>query len=313
MARSALQRIAAFDIGTNTVLMLMVDRRPDGTLMPLADLSRITRLGRGVERTGHLDSAAARATLDAIVEFSGRARELGAERIIGVATAAVRDAADGASFLSQVRKEAGVELEVISGETEARLEYLAVARGLQLDPAARILIIDIGGGSTEFIRVEPGRELQAASLQVGSVRLTERQIHHDPPAPAEVTALRVTIDAAIDSLNWSYQPETLVGSAGTATTVCAVALKMAVYDAGIVHGYRLSRAEVRRALELFGTLPHEERSKLPGLIEGRVDVIFAGTAILERVMERFNVEEVVISDQGVRWGLVWRELDRMRA
>jgi exopolyphosphatase/guanosine-5'-triphosphate,3'-diphosphate pyrophosphatase len=312
MAPPASQRIATLDVGTNTVLMLVVERRPDGTLVPLADLARITRLGRGVERTGRLDPDSARNTLDAIVEFSGRARELGAERIIAAATAALRDAADGASFLTQVRDKAGVELGVISGETEAQLEYLAVVRGLRLDPAARILIVDIGGGSTEFIRVEPGAELQAVSLQIGSVRLTERHIHHNPPAPAEVTALRATIDAAIDSLNWSYRPEILVGIAGTATTVCAVALELAAYDANIVHGYRLSRAEVGRTLELFGTLPHQERRKLPGLIEGRVDVIFAGTAILERVMARFDVEEVVISDQGVRWGLVWRELDRMR-
>jgi exopolyphosphatase/guanosine-5'-triphosphate,3'-diphosphate pyrophosphatase len=312
MAAPETRRIAALDVGTNTVLMLVVERRPDGTVVPIADLARITRLGRGVERSGHLDPAAARATLDAIGEFSRRARELGAERIVGAATAAVRDAADGASFLTRVRDEAGVELDVISGDLEAHLSYLAVVRGLRLDPSARILIVDIGGGSTEFIRVEPGAELRAVSLQVGSVRLTERHIHHDPPAPAEVTALRATIDGAIDSLNWSYRPEILVGIAGTATTVCAVALKLAVYDANIVHGYRLSRAEVGRTLELFGTLPHQERSKLPGLIEGRVDVIFAGTAILERVMARFDVEEVVISDQGVRWGLVWRELDPPR-
>lgn len=312
MAPSALRRLAALDVGTNTVLMLVVERRPDGTLVPLADLARITRLGRGVERTGRLDPAAARGTLDAIVEFSRRARELGAEPIVAAATAALRDVADGASFLTQVRDEAGIELAVISGETEARLSYLAVLNGLRLDPNARILIVDIGGGSTEFIRVEPGAELQASSLQVGSVRLTERHIHHDPPAPSEVTALRATIDAAIDSLNWSYRPDILVGIAGTATTVCAVVLKLAVYDAAIVHGYRLSRAEVGRTLEVFGTLTNQERRRLPGLSEGRVDVIFAGTAILERAMARFDVEEVVISDQGVRWGLVWRELERMR-
>jgi len=140
--------------------------------------------------------------------------------------------------------------------------------------------------------------------------MTERHVHHDPPAPAEVTALRATIDGAIDSLGWSYRPKVLVGIAGTVTTVCAVTLKLAVYDAGLVHGYRLSRAEVGHTLELFGTLPHPERSRLPGLIEGRVDVIFAGTAILERVMARFDAEEVTVSDQGVRWGLVWRELER---
>jgi len=312
MASSGVQRIATIDVGTNTVLMLAVEPRSDGTLVPLADLARITRLGRGVERSGRLDPAAAQTTLDAIVEFAVRARELGVERITAVATAALRDVADGASFLAQVRAKAGIELSVISGETEAQLSYLAVVRGLRLDPAARVLIVDIGGGSTEFIRTEPGAELHAVSLQMGSVRLTERHIHHDPPAPAEVTALRATIDNEIDSLNWNYRPETMVGIAGTATTVCAVALKLIDYDSATVHGYRLSRAEVGHTLELFGTLPSQERRKLPGLVEGRVDVIFAGTAILERVMARFDVEEVVISDQGVRWGLAWREIDRMR-
>ncbi|HUY20251.1 MAG TPA: Ppx/GppA phosphatase family protein [Candidatus Binataceae bacterium] len=310
MAPSAARRIAALDVGTNTVLMLVVERRPDGTLVPLADMARITRLGRGVERTGHLDPAAARATLDAIVEFANRARELEAESIVAVATAALRDVADGAAFLTRVREEAGIELTVISGETEAQLSYLAVVRGLGLDASGRLLIVDIGGGSTEFIRVEPGAELQAFSLQLGSVRLTERHIHHDPPAPGEVAALRATIDAAIDSLNWSYRPDLMVGIAGTATTVCAVALKLVAYDSNLVHGYRLSRGEVGRSLELFGTLPNQQRRLLPGLAEGRVDVIFAGTAILERVMARFDVEQVVISDQGVRWGLAWRELER---
>jgi exopolyphosphatase/guanosine-5'-triphosphate,3'-diphosphate pyrophosphatase len=304
------QRLAAFDVGSNTVMMLVVERRADGSLAPIADLSRITRLGRGVDSTGHLDSDSARDTLSAIVEFSQRARELGATRIIGAATAAVRDAADGKAFLARVRGDAGVALDVISGQTEAELSHLAVIRGLRISPAARLLIIDIGGGSTEFIRAEPSRPLETVSLQIGSVRMTERYIHHDPPAPAEVTALRTTIDNAIDSLGWNYRPNVLVGIAGTVTTVCAVTLKLSTYDPDLVHGYRLSRDEVGRTLELFGKLAHPERSRLPGLIDGRVDVIFAGTTILERVMARFDAESVTVSDQGVRWGLVWRELDR---
>src|SRR5262249_14945383 len=155
--------------GSNTVLLLAVERRPDGSLAPLVDLSRITRLGRGVDRAGRLDPASAQNTLDTIVEFAKRARELGAGRIIGAATAAVRDAADANEFLARVRDQAGVELDVISGETEAELEYLAVTSGLRLDPAASLLIIDIGGGSTEFIRAEPDHPLETVSLQIGSV------------------------------------------------------------------------------------------------------------------------------------------------
>ncbi|MBF6567247.1 MAG: Ppx/GppA family phosphatase [Candidatus Binataceae bacterium] len=302
-------RLAALDVGTNTVLMLVVELHPNGTLHKLADLSRIARLGRGVDRTGRLDPDSAAMTLATIAEFATRARELGVDRIIAVATAALRDAADGASFIQQVRDATGVELRIISGEAEARLSYLAVAKGLDLQTQSRILLIDIGGGSTEFIRSEPDRDLQAVSLQIGSVRLTERFFHNDPPSAEEVAALRAAVDKAIDSLNWKFRPEVLVGIAGTATTICAVALRLADYDSNLVHGHRLTRTEVGRTLNLFATLPYAERRKLPGLAEGRVDVILAGAVILDRVMERFGLAEVVISDQGVRWGLIWQELE----
>ena len=304
-------RLATLDVGTNTVLMLVAERDPAGAVHAIADFARITRLGRGVDSSGRLDPDAAAQTLATIVEFVQKARELGAEKIVGVATAALRDVSDGAEFIAQVKARAGVDLEIITGETEAQLSYLAVTRGLQLDPAAKLLIADIGGGSTELIRAEPGRELDVASLQIGSVRLTERFVHHDPPTAHEAMDLRLAVNEALQALEWEFSPDQMVGIAGTVTTVCAIVLGLAAYDPKVVHGHRLSQGDVIATIAKLGALPLEERKKLPGLEPGRADVIFAGAAILERIMCHFNMNELVVSDQGVRWGLLWRTLETL--
>jgi len=306
-------KLAALDVGTNTVLMLVVERNPDGELRTLAELSRITRLGRGIESSARLDPQAAAATLDAIVEFTGQARALGAEKILAVATAALRDASDGAEFLARVRERAGIELEIISGESEAQLAWLAVSRGLKLDPAEHVLVVDIGGGSTELIRAEPGRRLDAVSLQIGSVRLTERIVKHDPPLIREAADLRLAVDDAIRALGWKFHPTLMVGIAGTVTTICAFVLGLEHYDSKIVHGHRMQHREVLDAIARLCKIPLSERMKLPGIDPGRADVIIAGAAILERIMASFGLDEVVVSDQGVRWGLVWREFEAQGA
>lgn len=302
-------KFAAFDVGSNTVLALVVEA-VNGGLNRIDDFTRITRLGRGVDANGKLDPASAKLTLDAIVEMAGKARALGAERIVGVATAALRDASDGAAFIAQVKQLAGFDLEVITGQTEAELSYLAVKRGLPLDPAAKLLIVDIGGGSTELIRAEPGSPTEAISLQMGSVRLTERLVKHDPPTSVDAAELRLAADEKLKDLHWSYQPDELVGIAGTVTTIATVALGLKEYDPKLVHGHHLTHDEVTRTLLKLASVPLAERKKLPGLEEGRADVIFAGGAILERIMAHFHLNDVVVSDQGVRWGLAWRELEK---
>jgi exopolyphosphatase/guanosine-5'-triphosphate,3'-diphosphate pyrophosphatase len=302
--------LAALDVGTNTVLMLVAECGADGAVTALADFARITRLGRGVDANHRLDPDAVARTVDTIAEFADRARALGAVKILSAATAAVRDAADGAAFLAQVKDRTGVVLEVISGETEAQLSWLAVRKGLRLDPADRVLVVDIGGGSTELIRAQPGRKLEVTSLQLGSVRLTERLVHHDPPIAREAADVRIAVDEALRALGWDFRPNTLVGIAGTVTTVCALALGLEKYDPAIVHGHRLSHREVLEAVMRLAAVPLEERKKLPGIEPARADVIFAGAAILERVMAHFELEHVIVSDQGVRWGLVWRELQK---
>jgi len=301
-------KIGALDVGTNTVLMLVAETTADGGARRVIDLARVTRLGRGVDHNHRLDPPAALRTLDTIAEFVEQARAAGAEKILAAGTATLRDAADGERFIRRVRERTGVELEIIAGETEAWLSYLAVMRGLRLDPSKRLLIIDIGGGSTEFICAQPGAKLRMVSLQIGSVRLTERILHHDPPTAREAADLRLAIDAELTGLGWKLETDALVGIAGTVTTVCAVALQMEPYDPDRVHGYALSRPEVERVLGLLGSMPLAERRNLKGLDPARADVIFAGAAILERVMSEAGVSGVTVSDQGVRWGLVWREL-----
>jgi exopolyphosphatase/guanosine-5'-triphosphate,3'-diphosphate pyrophosphatase len=301
-------KLATLDVGTNTVLMLVAERDSSGAIRTIADFARITRLGRGVDSSGRLDPDSAAQTLAAIVEFAQKARALGAEKIVGVATAVLRDVSDGAEFIAQVKARAGLDLEIITGDTEAQLSWLAVTKGLQLDPAAKLLIVDIGGGSTELVRAEPGRPLDLVSLQIGSVRLTERFVHHDPPDAREAMDLRLAVNETLQRLDWDFTPDLMVGIAGTVTTVCAIVLGLTAYDPQVIHGHRLSQDEVIATIAKLGAVPLAARKQLPGLEPGRADVIFAGAAILERIMSHFHMNEVVVSDQGVRWGLFWRTL-----
>lgn len=303
-------KLATFDVGTNTVLLLVVESQSNGNLKAILERARITRLGKGVDKSGKLDPGAAQTTLETITEFASEARAAGAEKIIAVATSALRDARDGADFIRRVKETAGVELQIVPGLEEAELSRLAVERSLNLDPDLHLLITDIGGGSTELIRSEPGRELVAVSMQIGSVRLTERIIEHDPPSHDEIAKLSATIDENLEQLRWTFRPEVLVGIAGTVTTIAAVAMGMRKYDAARVHGHSLTRAEVSAVLKKFGAVTLAERKKIPGLVEARADVIFAGALILDRVMAHFGVGRVIVSDQGVRWGLAWREFER---
>jgi exopolyphosphatase/guanosine-5'-triphosphate,3'-diphosphate pyrophosphatase len=303
-------KIGSLDVGTNTVLMLVVEQQEDGGLRKLADFSRITRLGRGLYSAGKLDPAAAQQTLDTIAEFVEQARALGAEKIVSAATAALRDAADGKEFIARVKQRCGIDLEIITGETEAQLAYLSSIKGLNLDRTANLLIVDIGGGSTELIRAQPGGSVDAVSLQIGSVRLTERFIRSDPPHAREAADMRIAIDEALETLRWNFQPDVMVGIAGTVTTICAVMLGLPSYDPERVHGHVLTEAEVLHAISLFGGTPLEERKRLPGMVPERADVIFAGAAILERIMAHFKINRLIVSDQGVRWGLAWRELEK---
>lgn len=303
-------RYATLDVGTNTVLLLVAE--PDGSAFrPVVERAEITRLGKGVDQTGRLAQDSLEATVSAISRFAAEARALGAVEIACVATSASRDAANGAEFLDRVRREAGVEAEIISGNLEAELTYLSAAR--DVDVRRPIAVLDIGGGSTELVIGHAGQVHFKRSFNLGSVRLTERFVKSDPPQPAERAQLQRFVDEAFAEAPLPPPGFQFVGVAGTVTTVCAVSRGIAPYDSERVHLSRLGLEEVRRETERYFRLSVAEKRALAGMEPKRADVIAAGSLILERAMERLGASEAIVSDRGIRWGLLYHRFGKALA
>ena len=296
-------RFAAIDVGTNTVLLLVAERQGDA-LVSLLERSEITRLGRGVDRTGLLDPGAVGDTVAVLSLYTRLARELGAAAIACVATSAARDARNGAEFFAAARERAGLTPEVISGEEEARLVYLAAFKDFG---SGGLAVLDVGGGSTEFI-VGEGPVLRARlSLQVGAVRLTERHVRGDPIPAEELAALREAARGALEPLT-AIEPAPgarLVGVAGTVTTLCAVVRGLPRHEPQRVHGASLSLGEIERTIESLARLTVRERAQVPGMEPKRADVIVGGAVVVAEAMRRTRLDRLTVSDRGVRWGLLY--------
>jgi exopolyphosphatase/guanosine-5'-triphosphate,3'-diphosphate pyrophosphatase len=303
----ARERVAVVDQGTHSCRLLVVERDVDGEPVVLAEDMIITRLGAGVDATGLLDPEALARTETVFARYCRRARALGASRIRVAATSAVRDATNRERFVEMVRRHAGTDPEVIGGDEEARLSFLGGTRGL---PAADgpFLLVDIGGGSTEFVvGAEPGRADADVSTQIGSVRLTERHIRTDPPAGAELAAIRTTVADALDAAEVAvpaiHAARTMVSVAGTATTIQAVALGLARYDPEITHRSRLSLATAEAVLDRLAAMTTPERAALPVMAPGRAEVIVAGGLILVETMRRFGFDDTLVSETDILLGL----------
>lgn len=300
------ERFAAIDVGTNTVLLLVAERRAGG-FAPLVERAEITRLGKGVDRTGALAPEAIAATVEVLARFAAEARALGARGIACVATSAARDARNGQAFFAAAREAAGLAPEVIPGDEEARLVWASAwsdfgPRGGE----GALAVLDVGGGSTEFVVGEGPAPRARTSLQVGAVRLTERHLRSDPVPPAELAALRAAARAALAPLR-DLRPAPgarLVAVAGTVTTLAAVAQALPAYDAARVHGTSLTRAQVASLLERLAALPVAARAALPGMEPRRADVIVAGCAVVLEAMDVAGMDALTVSDRGVRWGLL---------
>jgi len=300
-------RFAVVDQGTNSIRLLVVEPDGDG-LRELARDMVITRIGEGVDRTGRIDPAALERTVAVLATYCRRARALHAERIRVAATAAVREAANRGDLERAVREHAGSELEVISGEREAELSFLGAARGLEAP--APFLVLDIGGGSTELV-LGSERPEAAVSLQMGSVRLTERFVREDPPAERELEAMRVAVLGLLEEAELRVpvrEARTLVAVAGTSTTVQAISLGLGRYDPEAIHRTRLSLPEAERVLAELAAMTTPERSALPVMAPGRGDVIVAGAVILVAVMRRFGFEGCVVSETDILDGLAFDAL-----
>jgi exopolyphosphatase/guanosine-5'-triphosphate,3'-diphosphate pyrophosphatase len=309
-------RVAAIDQGTNSIRLLVVEPSSSvaGGPIELARDMVITRLGQGVDQTGRIDPEALRRTTDVLARYCRRAHALGAQRIRVAATSAVRDAENREDFAEAVREHAGSELEIISGEQEAGLSFLGGTRGLDtaLTPMP-CLVLDIGGGSTEFVMgSQPGRAANAISTQMGSVRLTERFVHHDPPSAEELAELSIAVDRVLDEVE-AHMPvrdaRTLVAVAGTATTLQAIALGLDRYDPDAIHRTWLTCDAADRVLAGLIRMTTPERAALPIMAPGRGDVIVAGGVILTTMMRRFGFERALVSETDILDGLAFELLD----
>jgi exopolyphosphatase / guanosine-5'-triphosphate,3'-diphosphate pyrophosphatase len=304
-----LKRLAAVDIGTNSVLLLVAERGADGKLRAVADEAEITRLGRGVDRTGLLSPEGMSATLAVLERYVQQARAAAAQDIVVTATSAARDARNGAEFLQAARTRTGVEVRVISGEEEAGLSYRAATDDFASEAGGRpLLVIDVGGGSTEFV-LGKGRAVSfARSLDIGSVRLTERCIHSDPPLPVEQAAVRRAVEEALQTLPPFPSEVLVVGVAGTVTNLFSVAHGIEPYDPVRVHGGWLSVEEVAAVRARLCAIPVEERRRLPGIQPKRADVLPTGALLFESALVHLGVSGTRVSDRGIRWGIL---LERM--
>lgn len=300
-------RVAAIDCGTNAVRLLIADVDRSG-LRERVRLMRIVRLGEGVDRTGEFAPAALDRTFEALEEFARIIAEHGADRTRFVATSASRDASNREAFVTGVEQRLGVTPEVITGHEEARLSFAGAVRGL---PVGRVqppaLVVDIGGGSTEFV-LGVDAPKHATSVDIGCVRMTERHLWSDPPTPAEVRAARADIEAAVAVAAESVplaEASTLVGLAGSVTTVAAMAMDLDRYDATRLHGAVIGAGQVTQVTDRLVAMTRIERAALPYMHPGRVDVIAGGSLILQAVMTAGGFGEVVVSETDILDGIVY--------
>ncbi|MEU5631043.1 Ppx/GppA phosphatase family protein [Streptomyces rishiriensis] len=308
-------RVAAVDCGTNSIRLLVADADPrTGELVDLDRRMTIVRLGQGVDRTGRLAPEALERTFAACREYAAVVKELGAQRLRFVATSASRDAENRDEFVRGVLDILGVEPEVITGEQEAEFSFTGATRELggREDLTRPYLVVDIGGGSTEFV-VGDDRVRAARSVDVGCVRMTERHLVvdgkvTDPPAERQIAAMRADIEAALDLAERTVplrEAHTLVGLAGSVTTVSAIAQGLPEYDSAAIHHSRVPYDEVREITERLLRSTHAERAAIGAMHPGRVDVIAAGALVLLAIMERTGAQEVVVSEHDILDGIAW--------
>jgi exopolyphosphatase / guanosine-5'-triphosphate,3'-diphosphate pyrophosphatase len=305
------RRVAAVDCGTNSLRLLVADVDPDrAQLTDVARRMEIVRLGQGVDRTGRLAPAALARTAAVLRDYADVIAATGARSVRMVATSATRDASNTTEFTRQVKEILGVAPEVLTGSEEALLSFTgATAELAAAREDAPFLVADIGGGSTEFVLGLPGEAaVHALSVDIGCVRMTERHLHGDPPAAAELAAATADIDAALDAVAAAVpvgQARTLIGLAGSVTTVAGIALGLPAYDTARIHHARVSVADVDEVTRGLLAQTRAARAVVGVMHPGRVDVIGGGALILDRIMRRFGFSEVLVSEHDILDGIAW--------
>jgi exopolyphosphatase/guanosine-5'-triphosphate,3'-diphosphate pyrophosphatase len=296
-------RVAVVDIGTNST-RLLVAQVEGNALTELERRTTVTRLGEGLEATGRLSDAAIARVSEALAGYRAALDELGAERVVAVATSAMRDAANGPQFRDEIERRFGLDARTISGDEEARLTFLGATAGR--DAGAATLVIDIGGGSTEFVVGHPGGDPEFhISTRMGSVRHTERHLHGDPPTDAELAALAQDARAIVEAdvlADLRTGVDAGIAVAGTATSLAAIDQELDPYDPERVHGYRLGVASCERLLARLADLTVAQRREVPGLHPDRAPTIVAGAGILFESMRACGLEEIEVSENDILHG-----------
>jgi exopolyphosphatase/guanosine-5'-triphosphate,3'-diphosphate pyrophosphatase len=302
--------LAVIDIGTNTTLLLVATVEGDGGIRTLLYEQRVPRLGRGVDSTGRLDRAAMDRVIAVLQEYRTLASPYAPAVTAVCGTSAVRDAANRDEFARRVHEETGLDLEVLGGDDEALWTYRGAISGLR--QSGRYTVVDIGGGSTEIITGGMHGIENRISLNIGSVRLTERWLRHDPPTPGELEgAIELTEDEIARASRFPFAGSSLVGVAGTATSLAVLAQGLKSFDAASVTNYVLTRDAVESLFRKLSGMPAGAIRGLSDVMEGRSDVIVAGTLIAREIMTHFAFETMTVSERGVRYGIALREAERL--
>ncbi len=309
-----MEHIASLDIGTNTLRLLIAeDNTNSRDFRPLLIKREITRLGEGFSKRGYLSEEAIERTIETLKTFSQLMRSYEVSRYRAVATSVAREATNGKDFLSQVNKEAGIKLDVISGEEEANLNLrgvISILKGYK----GRFLIFDIGGGTTEFILGNVDGPYEVVSTHLGVVHLTETFIHIDPPEAQELEDLEGEIEKKVVSLKDSFLEKwpdlqgedcLLVGTAGTVTTLASIYLGLTTYDPALINNLILQRFWIEQLFDRLKKMRVLDRLSIPGLEKGREDVIIAGILIVLKVMGVFDFDTLTVSDSGLLEGILY--------
>ena len=300
-----MSRKAIIDIGSNSIKFFVGELAADRTIKTVLDTNDIARLGEGLDSTGAISPEAMERNVASVAAFAKQAKELGADRIVSVGTMALRKASNSAEFVEKVKKTCGIEVQIIPGEEEARLSYLAILSGLPLEKDADLVVFDTGGGSTEFIYGKGTQMVKRVSVNLGAVRITENYLKADPVSPADVQAAIAQIDKEFKEAGVNGKPAQLVGMGGTVTSMGAVKHKMVKYDPSVIQGSRLTKKDIEEQIEEYSKRTVEQRKELPGLQPKRADVILAGACILKVITDRLGADGLTISDRGLRHGLAF--------
>jgi exopolyphosphatase / guanosine-5'-triphosphate,3'-diphosphate pyrophosphatase len=294
---------AVIDVGTNSVKLHVGERRPGDEWRTLVDRAEVTRLGQGLAETGSLQPEPLRRTADAIVGMVDESRDAGAAEIAAVGTAGMRIAENSSELIDAVRERCGVGIEVISGDEEARLAYLAATSALDLPSGTRV-VFDTGGGSSEFTLGRRTIVEERFSVDVGAAPFTERFGLDGAVSQEQVEQARAAIGNELGRLSGWPRPDALVGLGGALTNLAAVRHALATYDPDVVQGTVLDRAEIDRQIELYRTRSADERREIVGLQPKRAEVILAGACIVRAVLDKLHCDELTVSDRGLRHGLI---------